>query len=397
MADSTLYTHKGTWKRALLLFAASIVAATVWYTGNLAREIKLEEERKVQQLAKAFENISSASLDQDFTFMIEFVGQNETIPVILVDESGQIVEFKNLHPEKSKDPQYLESQLKKMIDDHEPVVIEVYEGTQQYLYYSHSRIYSRIRFFPLFQLSIIGAFLLAAYAVFSTSRRAEQNRVWVGMAKETAHQLGTPITSLVSWVEYLKETLLGSGASATLDPEQVQLTLDEMSKDTARLELIAERFSKVGSTPDLQEHDLNQLLENSLNYIKRRASKKVQFFFNSSVEGETVLISPPLFEWVIENLLKNALDAMEGQGKIEIQVERKGQEYLIDVSDSGKGIPKSKFLRIFEPGFSTKKRGWGLGLTLTKRIVENYHAGKIFVKESTPGKGTTFRIQLPAK
>ncbi len=270
----------------------------------------------------------------------------------------------------------------------EPIVVPLDQNLQQYLYYNHSALYDRIRYFPILQLSIIGLFLGAAYAVFSTSRRAEQNRVWVGMSKETAHQLGTPISSLVAWVEYLKE----SEAAA-----QLQDILSEMAKDVSRLETITERFSKVGSAPDLHLLDVRQTLTESVEYIRRRSSSsKVDIQMELPEEALFAKINEPLFAWVIENILKNALDAIEGSGQIRIEMGNKASTCWIDLHDSGKGIPKNKWNKIFEPGFSTKKRGWGLGLTLTRRIVEIYHSGKIYVRDSQPGKGTTFRIELPS-
>jgi len=269
----------------------------------------------------------------------------------------------------------------------DPVAFQITENTFQYVYYTHSRLYSQLRLYPIIQLFIIAAFLFAAYMFFNTARRSEQNRVWVGMAKETAHQLGTPISSMVAWVDYLKEHT---------DPESDRSNvIEEMSKDVKRLELIANRFSKVGSTPDLIKRDVCLELNTTIDYIKRRAGKKVQFDFNSESEELFANINPTLFNWVIENLLKNALDAIEGNGSIEISTGATKQIVWIDISDSGKGIPKGKQGTVFEPGYSTKKRGWGLGLTLAKRIIDSYHSGKIFVKQSSQGKGTTFRIELP--
>ena len=386
MRDSTLYRHKGRWKLLLLVIAAGIVLATVAYTDYLSRSIKKEERRKVEQLADAYQFVLDPNLPGDFPFVLDFIAADHAIPLMVVDEENEVVQFRNLDTTRVDDPAYIERQLERMKNYAEPVVIEVVEGTNQYLYYHHSKIYEQVRWFPVLQLSIIGAFLLAAYVMFSTARRAEQNRVWVGMAKETAHQLGTPIQSLVSWVEYLRDV----GPDADLGD-----TLSEMSRDLRRLELIAERFSKVGSSPDLQETDILPVLDGAVAYIKRRASRKVEFEVNSPEESLMVKLNIPLFEWVIENLLKNALDAMQGSGKIKIDMVARGQEIVLDITDTGKGIPKSKFQAVFDPGYSTKKRGWGLGLTLVKRIVENYHNGKIFVRNSVPGQGTTFRITLP--
>jgi signal transduction histidine kinase len=244
---------------------------------------------------------------------------------------------------------------------------------------------TQLRYFPYIQFAIILFFLGLSYLIFSTARRAEQNRVWAGMAKETAHQLGTPISALSGWVDYMRLT--------ETNPE-TQKVIPEVEKDIERLELIAQRFSKIGSAPELVSVNLQKEIARSVEYIRRRASGKVSINFHSSDEKIEAMISPPLFEWVIENLLKNALDAISGSGAIDIYVSKQGKKVYVDVKDSGKGIPSGKFNTVFRPGFSTKKRGWGLGLSLAKRIVEEFHGGKIFVKESSVGKGTTFRIVL---
>lgn len=387
MPGSNLYRRKGRWKIALLTIAAGIVLATVAYTNHLARAIKKEERRKVEQLADALEYVVSAPQEGDFTFVVELLRADHEIPLVVVDQAGDVIQSRNVDSVRMQDPAYRDRRLDRMRNHAEPIVIDLGEDVVQYLYYDNSRIYTQVRWFPVLQLSIIGAFLAVSYLVFSTSRRAEQNRVWVGMAKETAHQLGTPITSLVSWVEYLKEQE---------PPESLRGPLEEMASDIRRLELIAERFSKVGSAPDLQPYDLDGVLRHMIEYIRRRASRKVEFRFVPPEDPLHARINPPLFEWVLENLLKNALDAMDGSGIIEVRLIDGGKELFVDISDTGKGIPKSRFQTIFEPGYSTKKRGWGLGLTLVKRIVESYHDGRIFVKNSTPDQGTTFRIVLPS-
>ncbi|MFT7589930.1 MAG: hypothetical protein ACI959_002151, partial [Limisphaerales bacterium] len=337
MSDSSLYRYKARWKTGLLAFGALIVLASVWYTNRMSNKIKAEERRKVEQLASAFEAINAASLEQDFGFMIDFITANKNIPVILVDEQGDVLDFNNLDSNRAEDESYLAHKLSQMRAYADPVIIEVTEDTYQYLYYYHSRIYDEVRWFPLIQLGLVGAFLLASYVVFSTSRRAEQNRVWVGMAKETAHQLGTPISSLVAWVEYLKEQ----------EGNSMDSILDEMSKDVRRLELITERFSKIGSAPDLQPINIEEVLDQSIAYIRNRASTRtVKITFNRA-EGvkPVVYLSEPLFAWVVENLLKNALDAMSGSGEIEVTMATRPKEVVIDVSDTGKGIPKSNFNR----------------------------------------------------
>jgi signal transduction histidine kinase len=261
----------------------------------------------------------------------------------------------------------------------------VFEGEKQYIYYKDSSILSQLKLYPWLQFTIISIFLLASYLAFSTSRRAEQNRVWVGMAKETAHQLGTPISSLLAWLEYLKEKYKDSDAE----------TLSEIEHDIQRLELVADRFSKIGSAPQLQDENVMEVIRNGIAYIQKRSPSRIQY----SLEGDETLtakINISLFDWVIENLCKNAVNAIGTEGKINIHVKAIKNKIVIDISDTGVGIPKSKFQTVFEPGYTTRKRGWGLGLSLVKRIIENYHFGQIFVKESTIGKGSTFRIILNA-
>jgi len=386
--DAALYRYKDHLKTVLLVIGGMIVGATVWYTSRIAAQIKEEEKRKVEIFAKALVTATQGPDEQSFGFILDVIKSNESIPQILVDDQGTIMEYNNLDSARAtRDPDFLASQLARMKEYADPIVVPLDEDLEQYLYYNHSALYDRVRYFPVLQLSIIGLFLGAAYAVFSTSRRAEQNRVWVGMSKETAHQLGTPISSLVAWVEYLRESN---------EAKALGSVLEEMDKDVQRLETIAERFSKVGSAPDLHAVDLRLALQESVEYIRRRSSvSKVDIRMDFPDAPIHAAINEPLFAWVVENLLKNALDAMEGSGSINLKLGQKNQVIWVDIHDSGKGIPKNRWQKVFEPGFSTKKRGWGLGLTLTRRIVENYHAGKVFVKDSQPGQGTTFRIELP--
>jgi len=383
-----LYNKKSRWKLILFIVANLIVGATLFYTNSLANRLAAEEQRKVQQISEVYEYIATAENIDDYGFFIDLIQSNKTVPIISTDQDGNILAYLNLDSNKiAHDESYLDKRLAEMRAFDDPVAFQITENTFQYVYYTHSRLYSQLRLYPIIQLFIIAAFLFAAYMFFNTARRSEQNRVWVGMAKETAHQLGTPISSMVAWVDYLKEHT---------DPESDRSNvIEEMSKDVKRLELIANRFSKVGSTPDLIKRDVCLELNTTIDYIKRRAGKKVQFDFNSESEELFANINPTLFNWVIENLLKNALDAIEGNGSIEISTGATKQIVWIDISDSGKGIPKGKQGTVFEPGYSTKKRGWGLGLTLAKRIIDSYHSGKIFVKQSSQGKGTTFRIELP--
>lgn len=317
--------------------------------------------------------------------IIEIVLNEAAIPVILTDENKNVIDYGNLDSLKMADSNYVRSTIASMEAQNEPIPVDLGRRGPGLVYYKHSWLLKQIRFYPYVQFGIIGIFLVFAYFAFNTAKRVEQNQVWVGMAKETAHQLGTPISSLAGWVELLRES--------NAKPELVE----EISKDAERLEQIADRFSKIGSTPALTPVNLNESLQQSLDYMSKRAPKTISFSL-SAPNGSPIhaAISPPLFMWVIENLIRNALDAMNGSGELRIGMSRHGHRVHVDVSDTGHGIPKSKFKTVFQPGYSTKARGWGLGLSLCKRIIENYHKGRIYVAHSAVGKGTTFRIVLPA-
>ncbi len=318
------------------------------------------------------------------SFISEVAVNSASVPVIYTDSTKQnVIQSGNVDSLKIKDPAYVKATLAAMAEQNQPIEVEFGDGSKSYIFYRESILLTQLKYYPYVMFSIIGLFLLIAYLLFSTARRVEQNQVWVGMAKETAHQLGTPLSSLIAWLEYLK--------SKGLDPE----TSVEIEKDVKRLETITERFSKIGSVPKLDTVDLVAVLNDSLNYMKLRTSKNVTFSIDTNNEKEVFAqLNIPLFEWVIENLIRNAVDAMNGNGSITITLTDQTQFVYIDIADSGKGIPKSKYKSVFEPGYTTKQRGWGLGLSLTKRIIENYHSGKIFVKNSEIDKGTTFRIVL---
>lgn len=385
---ASLYEKKSRWKWLLFIVALLIVATTLWYTNTLAKKLAEEEIQKVELVANAYESLSKIEDNTDVGFIIEVIKANKTIPIISTNDEGEIIAHLNFDSTKvATDSAYLTRQLEDMKKFAQPIRFEISKENYQYIYYKHSFLYTQLKYYPLIQLLIIAGFLILSYFLFNTARKSEQNRVWVGMAKETAHQLGTPISSLVGWIDYLKDS---AGSM-----EQKKNILEEMDKDVKRLELIADRFSKVGSTPDLITRNIIKDLENTFEYIKRRASKKVNFTYDHTQAEIHANINPTLFNWVIENILKNALDAIEGSGDIHMHISETAKIVIIDITDSGKGIHKSKLTTVFEPGYSTKKRGWGLGLTLAKRITENYHKGKIFVKQSAPGKGTTFRIILP--
>lgn len=317
------------------------------------------------------------------SFISEIVINSASVPVIYTDSTQQnVIEYGNLEEEKIKEEGYLEATIAEMKKQNTPIPITIDNLTTNYIFYKDSALLQQLKYYPFFQFFIIGLFLIISYYLFSTSRKAEQNQVWVGMAKETAHQLGTPLSSLIAWVEYLK--------TKNVDEK----TITELAKDITRLEVITERFSKIGSAPKLVEKNINEVINESLNYLKGRISKKVTISLApSNNQAVSAKVNPSLFSWVLENLIKNAVDSMKGVGSISIYVTDQTQFVYIDITDTGKGIPRNRQKTVFDPGYTTKKRGWGLGLSLVKRIIENYHSGKIFVKQSD-SNGTTFRIVL---
>lgn len=381
-----IYTKKQRWKLLLLIAAILIGALSLWYTNRLVKRLSEEERKKVELWAQGTRELATMTDDGGpIGFIFEVITNNNTVPVILANEENEIISFRNLDSLKSREPKYLEQQLAKMKEERAPIVISLPNGQENYIYYRESLLLTQLRYYPYFQLGVIALFLLVSYLAFSASRKAEQNQVWVGMAKETAHQLGTPLSSLMAWVEYLK---------LKKDPNDKYIT--EVEKDIKRLNTITERFSKIGSAPALNKENLAEVLQHSVDYMKSRVSSKLKIKLNApETKNIYVPMNAPLFEWVIENILKNAIDAMQGIGSITIQLNENGQHSFIDIADTGKGLSKSQYKTIFKPGYTTKSRGWGLGLSLSKRIIEEYHKGQIFVKHSQQGKGTTFRIILP--
>lgn len=381
-----LYEQKIWWKRILFIIAISIGIFSLWYTQKLVTKLAKEEEKKVLLWANATKQLVEA--EGDFTFLLDIIKDNETIPVILVDHTGEIIAHRNLDSSQVNNPAYLNQQLELMVEQHEPIPILYDETNKRYnnLYYKNSIILTQLKQYPYYQLTIIAIFILVAYLAFSSSRRAEQNQVWVGMSKETAHQLGTPISSLMGWINLIRET----------EKTEQEEYLLELEKDVKRLELITERFSKIGSAPKLETEIIDEVMQDCINYLQVRTSAKVKFILLRNMDELTAQMNVPLFEWVVENLCKNAIDAMNGEGSITMACKAQGDSVLIDITDTGKGISPSKLKTVFKPGFTTKKRGWGLGLSLAKRIIEDYHKGKIFVKHSELNKGTTFRIILQA-
>jgi len=335
--------------------------------------------------SKIFSELKVVLDDLIKSFISEIVINSASVPVIYTDSTQtKIIEYGNLKGSKTGIGQdFLMATIAEMREENEPITITINNSVVNYIFYSDSELLQQLKYYPYFQILIIALFLLISYYLFSTSRKVEQNQVWVGMAKETAHQLGTPLSSLMAWVEYLK-----------LKDVVDEKTINELSKDITRLEIITERFSKIGSVPKLETENLNTVINDSLNYLKVRISKKVNITFttqnNAQMEAK---LNPSLFSWVLENLIKNAVDAMKGEGDITIYITDQSQFVYIDITDTGVGIPRAQQKTIFEPGFTTKQRGWGLGLSLVKRIIENYHEGKIFVKQSDVS-GTTFRVVL---
>ncbi len=392
-----IYLKRKRGKILLLAVAVLIGVASLLYTNWLTEKMANEEQKKVELWAQATKRLAETGIqnsNQDgmeqlttayLTLIQSILEQNTTIPVLIVESDGKFNYEANIRFNEARKEQALTHELEKMKAHAEPIRIILSEEDDNYLllYYRESNILRNLRYYPFIQLFVIIVFIVAAYSAFNATQRAEQNQVWVGMSKETAHQLGTPISSLMAWIEILK--------LQEVEPSIVE----EFEKDTKRLEKITERFSKIGSRPELLPTNLTEALNSTISYLKTRSSDKV--VFEKSFDENMNLVIPlnaALFSWVIENLCKNAIDAMDNHGTIRIELEEKEKSVVLDITDTGKGVPKSQFKTIFHPGFSTKKRGWGLGLSLAKRIVENYHQGKISIRWSEVGKGTTFRILL---
>jgi K+-sensing histidine kinase KdpD len=393
---ANIYSQKQKWKFVLMIAAFAIGIASLLYTNILVRRLAAEERKSVEIWAKATRELAKSDLEDDVSFMNEVIIRNNTIPVILTDENFNINYVRNLDDERSgldsvslgnrryhENLSYLQDELEKMQSKNEPIEISIVEGTKNYIFYNDSIILKNLMYYPLIQLAVIILFFLMSYYAFNSSRKAEQNQVWLGMSKETAHQLGTPISSLIAWVEYLKLKQVDDSI------------VTEMQKDVSRLETITERFSKIGSAPVLSPSNLQEVVIEAVRYIRTRTSGEINYKITCDDPDDLILpLNLALFEWVIENICKNSADAMEGRGEISLHIQNHLQFVYLDVHDTGKGIPKSRFKTVFQPGFTTKSRGWGLGLSLSKRIIENYHNGKIFIKDSSPDRGTTIRIVL---
>lgn len=460
-------------RKKVALWAKAIQerANMVAYTNSLFSNLRNEEGKRMELWSEAYAQLYRQSIEEDITLVLSVIESNTTIPVILTDANGRIIDSRNLDSATAGEPGLIKNQLTEMALQHKPLELYIpFIDEVQYLYYKDSRIFDALRFFldemlrsfigevvsntvsvpviitndqfdtvltygnldsvqmedkayqlemiasmraanepivvdlgefekryivyqdsplqnqlqifPFFLIAVIGLFIALAYWIFSMSRKSEQDRVWVGMAKETAHQLGTPISSLLAWTDNLKEGLEGKELEY----------IAHMQEDLSRLETITDRFSKIGGNPDLKIEDIITVTQNQVEYLKSRSSKKVIFNMNFPKKRVEVMMSKPLYEWVIENLLKNAINAMGGQGEINVTISEKDSKVIVDVQDNGKGIPKADIKNVFEPGFTTRKRGWGLGLSLSKRIIEEYHEGEIFILKSEVGKGTTFRV-----
>ena len=392
-----------------IITAAIIAIASVWATNFLVNELKEEEHKKITLWAEAvslmatqalLEDASNADIFEDTDSMNLFVnydrllakiiGNNTTIPVIMTDDANQLVDNVNIDIPLNADSAFIQNKIKAFRKKHEPIIIKIpfpidentIQYDNQYVYYDVSTVLKQLQLFPFVQLTVVSIFIVISFIALTSAQRDKQNRVWVGLSKETAHQLGTPISSLMAWVEYFKSKEIDSHL------------INEMDKDVQRLKIIAERFSKIGSQGEPESLDLAVAIRNAIEYMEKRISSKVAIYTDLPEEKINILMNESLLGWTLENLIKNGVDAMDGQGEIKIRAFRKDDKVILDISDTGKGIPKSKFNTIFQPGYTTKKRGWGLGLSLVKRIIESYQKGKIFVYKSEPGRGTTFRIEL---
>lgn len=393
-----IYDSRRIWKSVFIVISLLLVGVFIYISDNLVKDLAKQERERMQIWANATKELATMSSDgmgSDVDFLFSIIESNHNIPVLLVDDNGNILlhrNFKLPEPIDSLQPYIISPVNEKFLEDkldgledsqnHIPIVID--EKTVQHLYYEDSTVLRRLAYYPYIQLAVLLIFVVIVYFALISIKKAEQNKVWVGLSKETAHQLGTPISSLMAWVQMLE--------ASDVDSDIVS----DMNKDVHRLSVIADRFSKIGSKPEMELAFINQAITESLEYMRSRISARVKLSLHLPEDECGVMLCQSLFEWVMENLTKNAVDAMQGEGYIDVTVTNDaGKMVLIDVSDTGKGIARKNFKTVFNPGFTTKKRGWGLGLTLVKRIIEEYHGGKIYVKDSEIGVGTTFRIELP--
>jgi signal transduction histidine kinase len=377
------FSDKRTLTRWLIILTSFlIVILIVWNTYNFFQIFKNEERVKMELWSTAQTTINNANEFTDLDLAFKIMGNNTTIPMILTNPNDSIINYNNIEEEIASDPKQLEKELKRLKSENTPIKMVITESDYQLVYYGNSPLLNKLKYYPIALLLIIILFAAVVYNFYRATKMATQNKLWAGMAKETAHQIGTPLSSLIGWLELLK--------IENVD----EVTLSEIEKDINRLQTITDRFSKIGSEPVLEKRDIIEETKNTYEYLKSRSSKQVQFSFSAPNQPVFVEINSALHSWTIENLVKNAIDAMKGKGELNVTVEENENYVKIKVSDTGKGIAKKEFDKVFEPGFTTKKRGWGLGLSLTKRIVEDYHKGKIKVLNSEIGKGTTFQMQF---
>jgi signal transduction histidine kinase len=391
------YRSNSNLKWIILVVSSLISIGSIYYTDRLVKKLKDRERQDVQLFARAIEYASKEDFNTNMVFVTEeIINKNNSVPLILTDAEGQVIFARNVSVDSTQTATQIQKQLQReaalMQTYYDPIIIDLRDPSnnneayaQQKVYYKNSTLLIQLTAFPYVQLSVIAIFAFISYLAFNYSKAAEQNRVWVGLAKETAHQLGTPLSSLMAWVEVLRD-----------DPELKKKGLvEELDKDVRKLRVVTERFSSIGSTPHLKPENIYHLISNVVGYLEPRVSSKINFEVYSLSENIMANVHAPLFEWVIENLCKNAVDAIGTSGTVAIKVLRgSDKKVFIDISDTGKGIPKANQASIFKPGFTTKKRGWGLGLTLAQRIIEMYHNGRIFIKSSEENLGTTFRIEL---
>lgn len=371
----------------LLVVAVIIGFASLYITNSLVKDLSLEERKKIELWAKAIREISNinnlADSSQNFAIVLDVLENNTTVPVLLTDEDDNILSHMNVKPSRVETREGAQRLLSQMKSSKEPIVVTLIDGSKNIVYYKDSTTLVKLTYYPYVQLFVIILFIVASYYAFSRSRKAEQNQVWMGLAKETAHQLGTPTSSLLAWLELIRE----SGIDPTL--------VSNFEKDVSRLEKVVDRFSKIGSSPSLRTTNLVAAIGNTVEYLRNRISSKINLVVKfDSTDSIPLPLNETLFEWVLENIIRNSIDAIQSAGEVTISVIDNTQVVFIDITDTGKGIPRSHFKTIFQPGYTTKSRGWGLGLTLSKRIIEEYHNGKLFVNNSEVDKGTTFRIVL---
>lgn len=400
MAFYDIYHSRRVWKWVLIIVSIILVGNFLYFSNNLVKDLSEQERDRMQIWADATKELvtMSAATDSAATanvnFLLSIIEANDNIPVLLVDEEDNILLHRNFtlpdiadslgfYGLSAKNETFLADKLQNLKGSSNRIDIQIDKDIVQYLYYEDSTLLRRLQFYPYVLLGVLIVFILVVYFALISIKKAEQNKVWVGLSKETAHQLGTPISSLMAWMQMLETTELDHSI------------VDDMNKDVNRLSIIADRFSKIGSKPEMELAFINESVVNSLEYMRTRISQRVKLTINTAEEECGTLLCLSLFEWVMENLTKNAVDAMQGEGAIDVTVSSNANTIFIDVSDTGKGIARKNFKNVFNPGYTTKKRGWGLGLTLVKRIIEEYHGGRIYVKESELGRGTTFRLELP--